>query len=71
VAGTLALARLLGDAFYLVPGSHNGLLYNVTTTDPVTLVMAFVGIILVAILSGVGPASRITRVDPVTVLRNE
>jgi hypothetical protein len=31
---TLILARVIGNALYLVPRSHNGLLCGVTTTDP-------------------------------------
>lgn len=71
VAGTLALAALVGDGLYLVAGSHNGLLYDVTTTDPVTLATAFSGIVVVAILAGAIPALRVARVDPAAVLRNE
>jgi predicted permease len=71
LAGTLALAGVLGDALYLVPGSHTGLLYNVTTTDPSLLGAAFVTIIAVAVLAGAIPASRITRVAPASVLRND
>ena len=34
LVATLVLARIIGNALYLVPGEHNGLLYGVTTTDP-------------------------------------
>ena len=40
LAATLVLARVIGNALYLVPGEHNGLLYGVTTTDPVALAAA-------------------------------
>jgi putative ABC transport system permease protein len=71
VAWTLALAAVVGDGLYLVAGSHNGLLYNVTTTDPASLAAALSGIVLVAIFAGAIPALRVARVDPVAVLRNE
>jgi putative ABC transport system permease protein len=78
VAGTLlglglslALARLLGDALYLVQGKHEGLLYGVSTTDPVTLLCACAGLLGVAGLAGLIPARRATRVDPIVALRCE
>ena len=39
-AATLVLARVIGNALYLVPGEHNGLLYGVTTTDPIAMAAA-------------------------------
>jgi predicted permease len=69
LAATLLIARLIGDALYLVPGSHNGLLYGVTTTDPLMLGAAFAGITAAAVLAAIGPARRILRVDPVRALR--
>jgi putative ABC transport system permease protein len=71
VAGTLVLARAMGDALYLVPGEHNGLLYQVSTTDPAMLACAFVGIVLVALVAATVPARRVARVDPVLALRSE
>ena len=68
---TLILARLIGDALYLVPRSHNGLLYGVTTTDPMMLGCAFGGLVLVALLAGAVPARRVGAVDPVQALRAE
>jgi len=65
------VTAVLGDALYLVPGAHNGLLYNVTTTDPSTLASAFTSIIGVALVAGAIPAYRVTRVDPASVLRND
>jgi putative ABC transport system permease protein len=67
----LGLAKLLGSALYLVPGEHGGLLYGVKTTDPIILGAAFVTMIAVATLSGVGPARHATRIDPLVALRNE
>jgi putative ABC transport system permease protein len=77
VGGTLGLAialvvaRLLGNALYLVRGEHPGLLYGVTTTDPVVLGGAAAALILIATLSGVIPARQVSRVDPLIALRAE
>jgi predicted permease len=66
---TLALARLIGNALYLVPGEHNGLLYNVTTTDPAVFAGAFAAIVAVALAAGAAPARRAAGIDPVQALR--
>ena len=71
LATSLALAALIGDALYLVPGSHNGLLFGVATTDPWMLASAFAGITIVAAIAAAMPARRISRVDPVRALRSE
>lgn len=71
LGGTLVLAAVLGNALYLVPGAHEGLLYGVTTTDPVVLGSAYVAIVAVAIAAGVVPARRVARIDPLLALRNE
>lgn len=68
---TLALARVIGDALYLVPRAHNGLLFGVTTTDPTMLACAFGGVVVVALLAGAVPARRVAGVDPVRALRAE
>jgi putative ABC transport system permease protein len=68
---TLVIARVIGNAWYLVPGSHNGLLFEVSTTDPVTLGASFVGIIAVALAAAAIPARRVGAVDPVRALRSE
>lgn len=71
IAGAMALALVIGNALYLVPGQHNGLLFNVKTTDPIVLVSALGGVVLVALIAGAVPARRVARVDPVTALRAE
>jgi ABC-type antimicrobial peptide transport system permease subunit len=48
-----------------------GLLFNLTPTDPVTVAGATVTLILVAALAGYVPARRATRIDPITALRVE
>lgn len=68
VAAMYVLARIIGNALYLVPGSHNGVLFGVTTTDPVTIVGAFVGLQLVAVIAAGLPARQITRIDPMRSL---
>jgi hypothetical protein len=69
VTAAIGVAVWLGDALYLVPGKHNGMLYKVSTTDPVALGTAAVGVIVIALISGAIPARRLSRVDPVTTLR--
>jgi len=68
---SLAMARLIGSALYLVRGEHNGVLYGVTTTDPIALGSAAAGMMLIAALSGIVPARQATRVDPLLALRAE
>jgi putative ABC transport system permease protein len=68
VGAVLILARLIGDALYLVPGSHNGLLFGVTTTDPAALMAAFAGLLTVAIVAATLPARQLTRIDPMKTL---
>jgi ABC-type antimicrobial peptide transport system permease subunit len=65
------IARIVGDALYLVRGSHNGILYGVTTTDPMSLAVAAIALVVVATLAGVFPAREATRVDPLIALRQE
>jgi predicted permease len=68
---SLALARIIGNALYLVPRVHNGLIYGVSTTDPLTLTCACALLMIVAALAGLLPARRATRVDPVVALRTD
>jgi putative ABC transport system permease protein len=69
VAAAIGATVWIGDALYLVPGKHNGLLYHVRTTDPMALGAAAVGVVLLALLSGAIPARRLARIDPVKTLR--
>lgn len=71
IAGVLMLARWIGDGLYLVAHKHSGLLYGVTTTDPLALASALVGVVALALLAGVIPARRVSKIDPVRALRAE
>jgi putative ABC transport system permease protein len=71
LAMVLLIARVLGNALYLVRGEHTGLLYGVTTTDPATIASAIVGLIVVATLSGLFPARDATRIDPLIALKQD
>jgi predicted lysophospholipase L1 biosynthesis ABC-type transport system permease subunit len=71
LAGTFLLAAVIGNALYTVQGSHEGVLYGVTTTEPAILAMAFTGLIAIALVAGAVPARLVTRVDPVRALRSE
>jgi ABC-type antimicrobial peptide transport system permease subunit len=71
VAASLTLARLIGSALYLVPAKHEGLLYGVSLTDPLTLTSASLAVIIIAALAGFVPARRATRIDSIIALRCE
>jgi putative ABC transport system permease protein len=71
LALSLVIARLIGNALYLVRGQHSGLLYGVTTSDPAALGSAAAAMIVIAVMSGLIPARQATRVDPLIALRSE
>ncbi len=60
IIGALALTRFL-----------SGLLFGVSPTDPVTLGLAAVALLLVAAGASLVPARRATRVSPIEALRSE
>ena len=60
LAAALAAGRLLSS-----------LLFETTATDPVTYALVIAGTMTLALMAGLAPARRATRVDPMTALRNE
>ena len=70
-AAALALARILGNRLYLVPQKHEGLLYGVSSFDPLTLAAALVLLTFIALVASYLPARRAMRVDPMVALRHE
>jgi predicted permease len=60
IAGALAATRLMSN-----------MLYDVSTTDPITFVSISALLLGIAMVACYVPALRATRVDPVTALRNE
>ncbi len=71
VGGALLAAKALGDSLYLVPQKHNGIIYGVTTTDPVAIASAAIGVVLLAVAASFMPAARAGRIDPVKVLKGD
>lgn len=71
VAVSLAIGRVLGNALYLVGGEHEGLLYQVSIFDPLTLILSCVFLVALLFLASYVPARRAMRVDPMVALRYE
>jgi predicted permease len=71
MAVVLAISRVIGDALYLVPGQHGGMLYRVATTNPLAIGAACALVLTVAVFAGLIPARRATRTDPLLVLRQD
>ncbi len=69
LALVFVLARVIGDALYLVPGQHVGMLYQVSMTSPIALGSAAVLLLATAVAAGLVPARRATRTDPLVALR--
>jgi putative ABC transport system permease protein len=68
---SLVLAAAIGNALYTVQGEHSGILFDVSTTDPLTLAGACGALLFVAALAGAVPARRAMRVNPLVALRSE
>ena len=69
VTGIGLLAGLLGVA--LLTRLLRTMLYEVSATDPGTLVAAALAVVAVAVIAAYVPARRAGRVDPIAVLRQE
>ncbi len=66
----IGLAVGMGGAWALT-GVVESLLFNVNARDPITFMVGPVVLTLVAVAACWIPARRATRLDPVTVLREE
>ncbi|HTI43994.1 MAG TPA: hypothetical protein VL693_19345, partial [Vicinamibacterales bacterium] len=60
VIGGLAVGRVM-----------RSLLFQVTPTDPLTLMLTLTALAAVGLVATVGPALRAARLDPLTALRTE
>jgi putative ABC transport system permease protein len=71
--GRLAIAGVVLGSALAVAGARliRGLLFDVSTTDPLTFVGVALGLLAVALLASYIPARRATRVDPMMALRGE
>jgi ABC-type antimicrobial peptide transport system permease subunit len=69
--GIFVLSRVLGNALFLVPHEHGGLLYGVRLTDPLAIGAGLILVITVAVTASLVPARHATRVDPLVVLRTD
>jgi ABC-type antimicrobial peptide transport system permease subunit len=66
-----AVGILVGTAAsWLASRALNGLLFGVTSADPITFVGMLLVITAVAIVSGFLPARRAARIDPVEAFRS-
>lgn len=68
---SLAVGRLLGNALYLVPHEHVGMLYGVKIYDPLAMCIASALLFAVLAFASLVPARRATKVDPMVALRYE
>ena len=69
MTGIGLLAGLLG--MNLLTRVLGTMLYEVSATDPKTLIVAALAVVAVAFLAAYVPARRAGRVDPIALLRQE
>jgi ABC-type antimicrobial peptide transport system permease subunit len=71
--GRLVAAGVVVGLLFAVAGTRlvKTFLYGITPTDPSTLALSSLALIVVAIGAGIVPAWRASRLDPVSVLREE
>ncbi|MGA8594434.1 MAG: ABC transporter permease [Bryobacteraceae bacterium] len=65
------IGSLLGNALYMVPQEHNGVLYQVSLHDPLSFTCAALVVLVCAAVAGLAPAVRAARIDPHAALRCE
>jgi ABC-type antimicrobial peptide transport system permease subunit len=65
------LGTMLRSTLYLSPHEHEGILYKVGIHDPLSFASAASVLILFAVLAGLLPALRASRIDPCETLRCE
>ena len=71
-AGLIVTGTVIGLAGTMASGTLvSKLLYGVRPTDPVTIGVVTVGLLMIAFVSAYAPATRATRVDPARVLRSD
>jgi predicted permease len=69
--GLAGLGMLIGSiAAWVLARALSGLLFGVTFTDPTTFAAMFAILTIVASLAGYFPSLRVSRIDPMTALRN-
>jgi ABC-type antimicrobial peptide transport system permease subunit len=56
---------------HLASRQLSGILFELTPADPITMTVATILLVLIAMCAGVLPARRATRIDPIVALRNE
>ncbi len=71
LAIALVLGTMFGSALYMVPHEHEGILYGVGIHDPLSVACAAAVLLLFAVMAGLVPALRATRIDPARVLREQ
>lgn len=71
LAIALVLGRLLGNALYLVPGRHGGVLFGVGIHDPLMLFTAGATVLAFALCASLIPATRAASVEPASELHHE
>jgi putative ABC transport system permease protein len=71
--GRLAVAGVVAGSLIALAAARliRGLLFEVSATDPLTLLAVALGLLTVALLASYIPARRATRVDPMIALRGE
>jgi ABC-type antimicrobial peptide transport system permease subunit len=65
------LGTIFRSALYLVPHVQSGILYKVGIHDPLSFASAASVLMLFAVLAGLLPALRASRIDPCETLRCE